>query len=139
MLYSAVLYAEDDFRTPSFFSLMTVGINIGLNTLFVFGLHLGPISTALATSMGAWCNYLALRHVVGKKGWKMGYSTQAFTSLLFGALLASFVTVSIEPLLRQIVSNKGLLFVIPGCSFIGVLALYAAIFKNRDLKELARL
>lgn len=139
MLYSAVLYAEDDFRTPSFFALMTVGINIGLNTLFVFGLHLGPISTALATSMGAWCNYLALRHVVQKKGWKMEYSVQAFLSLLFAALLASFITVGLEPALRQIVSNKGLLFVIPGCSFVGILVLYAAIFKNRDLKELARL
>ena len=67
ILYSAVLYGEGDFHRPMVLSLMTVGLNLGLNSLFVFGLRLGPISTALATSISAWANYLALRHLLFEK------------------------------------------------------------------------
>lgn len=138
MLYSAVLYAEGNFRIPTLFSLMTVGVNLGLNTLFVFGLGLGPISTALATSLGAWCNYFALRQVLLRKGWQMGYSFRSLSHLLGAALVASFITFSVEPVLRQVLSSKLLLFIIPGCLFVGVLALYALVFNHRDLKALAK-
>ena len=130
MLHSAVLYAKGNFRTPTLFSIITVGLNIGLNSLFVFGLGFGPVSTALATSIGAWCNYLMLRRVLLGKGWHMGYSFRSFAHLLSATLLASLAVFFLEPALRQSFSSKLLLFVIPGCLFVGILAVYALLIKS---------
>ncbi len=127
MYYSAVLYAEGDFKTPALLSAATVGINIGLNSLFVFALGLGPISTALATSMGAWCNFIALRAVLKKKGWLIGYQLKEFTLLLGGVLMASALAFKVGALFF----DKLLSFVIPGSVFVGFLGLFAYIFRRR--------
>ncbi len=126
MYYSAVLYAEGNFKTSALFSVMTVGINVGLNSLFVFGLGLGPISTALATSVSAWCNFVGLRVVLKKKGWFIGYRWKEFSLLIGGVLMASALTTKVGTLF----SDKILSFVIPGGVFVGFLGLYALIFKK---------
>jgi len=127
MYYSAVLYAKGNFRTSALLSVMTVGINVGLNSLFVFGLGLGPISTALATSIGAWCNFIALRAVLKKKGWIIGYQLKEFTLLLGGVLMASALTFKVEALF----SDKLLSFVVPGSVFVGFLGLFVFAFRKR--------
>lgn len=126
MYYSAVLYAEGNFKTSPLFSLMTMGINIALNSIFVFGLGMGPISTALATSMGAWCNFMALRAVLKQKGWLIGYRWKEFALLLGGTLIASSLAMKVKPYF----TDKIFRFVIPGLVFVGVLGLYALLFRR---------
>ena len=69
MLYGAAFYAQGNFKTPTLISFACVGISLALNALFIFGLRLGPVSTALATSIGAWANLLFLQ--VALKGWRI--------------------------------------------------------------------
>lgn len=138
MLQSAVLYATGVFHIPMLFSFVTVGANIGLNILFVFVFHLGVASTALATSIGAWCNSLLLYRALLKQGWHMGYSFQSFAHLLLATALASITVFFIEGPLKQLFLSKVFLFIIPGCLFIGILALYAGLFKKRGVKELVQ-
>lgn len=126
MYYSAVLFAEGNFKTSAYFSLMTMGINVGLNSLFVFGLGMGPISTALATSIGAWCNFVALRAVLKQKGWLIGYRWKEFALLLGGTLMASSLAMKVEPFFL----DKILRFVVPGSVFVGVLGFYALLFRK---------
>ncbi|MCP5506394.1 MAG: murein biosynthesis integral membrane protein MurJ [Chlamydiales bacterium] len=127
MYYSAVLYAEGNFKTSALFSLMTMGINVALNSLFVFGLGMGPISTALATSMGAWCNFVALRAVLKQKGWLIGYRWKECALLLGGTLIASSLAMKVEPYFI----DKAFRFVVPGSVFVGVLGVYALLFRRR--------
>lgn len=126
MYYSAVFYAKGNFKTPAFFSMVTVGINIVLNSVFVFGLSLGPISTALATSIGAWCNFIALRTILKKKGWVIGYRSKEFSLLLGGVLMAGALTYKVGLLF----SDKIYSFVIPGLTFAFFLGFYGLIFKK---------
>ena len=139
MLYSAVLYAEDNFKLPTYLSLVTVLINIGLNILFVFVLGLGPVSTAIATSIGAWFNFFGLFKILAKRGWTTGYSFHLCLKLFGGGFTVSLLTLIINVPLRSILTNKLLLFIIPAFIFLGLIALYAVLFNNKDLKELARL
>ncbi|MEM8727582.1 MAG: lipid II flippase MurJ [Chlamydiota bacterium] len=128
MYYSAVLYAKGNFKTPALFSAMTVGMNIVLNTLFVFGLGLGVISTALTTTVGAWCNFIALQSTLKKIGWTIGYRLKEFAFLVGGVFLASALTYEVG----RLFSDKIWSFVIPGLTFAFVLGLYGFAF-NKSL------
>jgi len=139
MLYSVVSYAEGDFRRPTIFSFFTMGINLVLNSLFVFGLGLGAVSIAWATSIGGWCNYCMLRYLLLKRGWSMGQSLSSLTSLLSTALLASLAIWFLEGFLRQIVSNRLCLFVVPGILFSLIFVFYAFCIKDwSELKAIVR-
>ena len=50
MMLAAYLYAQKDYRTPSIAAALSVLVNLSCNALFVFGLGLGPISVAIATT-----------------------------------------------------------------------------------------
>lgn len=56
MVLAPGFYALKDYRTPSLFATVGVGMNIGLNAIMVYGLGWGPASVALATSLAAWVN-----------------------------------------------------------------------------------
>lgn len=56
LLLAPAFYAKNDFWTPTKGSLLAVGTNTFLNILFIFGLNLGPLSIALATSASALLN-----------------------------------------------------------------------------------
>ncbi|MCB1082079.1 MAG: murein biosynthesis integral membrane protein MurJ, partial [Chlamydiia bacterium] len=120
MIDSAVFYAEGDFKTPAYFSLMTVGINGALNSLFVFGLGLGPVSIALATSASAWCNFIGLRWLSKKKGWRGGFAWKEWVYLLGGAALAATVALRIQPYF----ADKLLHFTVPGIAFVGTIGAF---------------
>ncbi len=122
MYFAAILYAKGNFRTASIFSVITVGINLGLNSLFVFGIGLGPISIALATSIGAWCNFIGLHRAV--KGWNMGIKGKELMRILFGSGGASMAAL----LIQGQFSHKVLAFAAPGTVFVGV---YALLFWKR--------
>lgn len=60
LLLAARFYVERRYRMPTLASLVSVGANIGLNAFFVFGLNLGVVSIAIATSLSAFLNAMLL-------------------------------------------------------------------------------
>ncbi|MCB1110416.1 MAG: murein biosynthesis integral membrane protein MurJ [Chlamydiia bacterium] len=117
MYYAAVFYAQGNFRTATLFSLLTVGVNLGLNSLFIFAWGWGPISTALATSIGAWCNFLGLRSRL--KGWKMGMTFRELGGVVLGSGIASGAAFTLQGHL----GHKILEFGVPGAVFVAVILL----------------
>jgi putative peptidoglycan lipid II flippase len=89
LLLAPVFYAKKDFKTPMKASLISVAVNIGMNSLFVFGLGLGSFSIALATSISAFCNFIFLfRKVCGV--WNPAFIKTIGVSLLAGAITVIF-------------------------------------------------
>lgn len=89
ILYSSLFYSNHDFKTPTLFSVISVGTNLILNALFVFIFNLGPISIAIATSISAWVNYLLLQRASKKMSFTGGYSFSKICSL-FSIGIGSF-------------------------------------------------
>lgn len=152
LLFSALYYAEDDFRTPTFISVFVVVVNLILNYVFVFVLNFGVISTALSTSLSAWLNFCILFILVTRKGWQMQYSFGRVINMLFGSVvgaLCALLTAHFvfdmgildgffgnEPhlpkdLFAQLI-NFSALFV----SFCAGLFMASVLFKNEDILEL---
>jgi len=57
---SPAFYAVDRKWTPMVMSFIAIGLNFGLNYFFIFHLHLAQRGLALATSISATVNFLAL-------------------------------------------------------------------------------
>lgn len=60
LLLANGFYAKKNYKMPMISSVLSVIINIVLNSLFVFVLRLNTASIALATSISAFCNCLCL-------------------------------------------------------------------------------
>lgn len=131
---SAVFYAEGNFRTSTIYSIIAVGVNIGLNTFFTLILSLGPVSTALATSLSAWGNYFVLRRALAKRGWRAQIPFKAALKILFSAALSAYLSI----LVKELLPFKGLSFLLQGVIFVIALFVSAFILKSRDLKSLFR-
>jgi putative peptidoglycan lipid II flippase len=67
LLLAPAFYADREFRTPMVASVVSVLCNVGLTSLFVFGLGWGAFSIAIATSLCAWLNYFMLSFSLSKK------------------------------------------------------------------------
>jgi putative peptidoglycan lipid II flippase len=61
LITASAFFAMKDYKTPAAASLLAVICNSAMNALFIFGLHWGPESVAVATSLASWVNYLFLR------------------------------------------------------------------------------
>jgi putative peptidoglycan lipid II flippase len=63
LLLAPAFYAKKDFKTPLYGSLLSVGVNLILNAVMIFGLGWGSTSVAISTSIAAFvnCFYLALK------------------------------------------------------------------------------
>lgn len=150
MLFSAIYYAEGNFRTPVLVSILSVIINLILNSFFVFVLKLGAISTAIGTSFSAWVNCLVLSYLVDKMGWKIPFSP----TRLFGIVFASFFAASLTTLSDNLIFNINTLLFISSQNYdldfftktacfltevtvfiLGFLT-YAFLFKNKDILDL---
>lgn len=62
---SPAFYAIDRKWTPMFVSFGAIGLNLGLNILFIFQLGLGHKGLALATAISAAANFLCLYVLMG--------------------------------------------------------------------------
>lgn len=60
LIVAPAFYAKKNYLTPSLGSLYSVILNVILNALMIFGLGLGPVSVAYATSISAWFNLIFL-------------------------------------------------------------------------------
>ena len=152
ILLSSLFYAENDFRRPTFISLVSVGVNLFLNAFFVFVLHWGAISIAIATSASAWVNCLILYSYAKKGEWKLQLPFARILKLCLAALFATLCTAGVEFLMaHQTIlplfvegfatftrssSLQLLHFSLLFLTFSGGLALFVLLFKNEDLLEL---
>ncbi len=154
ILFSALFYAQRNFRLPTLASIISVFLNIGLNGLFVFGFRWGAASIALATSFSALFNFWFLQRRAKRDGWKSEF---AFTRVLQIGLAAGFGCLSVflgnlfffNQNLLNLVLGKTVVFshsfslqLFEFCSlslfFIGGLLLYTVLFKNQDLREFSQ-
>jgi putative peptidoglycan lipid II flippase len=60
LILAAASYAEKNYRTPTIASLLSVGANMLLNALFVFGFGWGAVSIAIGTSVSSLLNAAVL-------------------------------------------------------------------------------
>lgn len=67
LLLAPAFYAQKDYKTPLYASLISVGVNLVLNGCFVLGLKFGAASVALATSVATYVNYRFLSSRLSKK------------------------------------------------------------------------
>lgn len=90
LLLAPAFYAMEEYRIPTLGTIISVGTNLLLTSLLVFGLKWGAFSIAVATSVCAWVNYFYLSHYLSKK---IGES--AFTKpLLFSFLKTAFCSIA---------------------------------------------
>ena len=61
ILLAPAFYARKDFKTPTIIALIAIGINLSLNTFFVFILGYGAYSVALSTAFAAVANGALLK------------------------------------------------------------------------------
>lgn len=60
LIQAPAFYARGDYRTPAFVAIVAMLVNVGLNAVFIFGLHWGAASVAIATSISAFVNSFLL-------------------------------------------------------------------------------
>jgi len=87
ILLAPAFYAQKNFRLPMQAALLSVGLNVFLNALLVFGFHLGAMSVAISTSLTAWFNFFFLsRALHQKKLFNSGIFKGVFCSLIAGGV-----------------------------------------------------
>jgi putative peptidoglycan lipid II flippase len=67
LLLAPAFYARKDYRTPLVGSLISIGVNLVLNALFVFGMEWGPAAIAGATTVATAANAAALLYGLKKR------------------------------------------------------------------------
>jgi len=85
LLLAPIFYARKDYKTPMICSLLSIGVNLGLNCVFVYGLHLGPASLAYSTSIAAAVNVCILVPYID-----IGFSNLLRRSILTTSLCTLF-------------------------------------------------
>lgn len=97
LLLAPAFYAQKNFRVPMQAAVISMGINIALNALFVFGFQLGAVSIALSTSFSAWFNCWFLQRALKQQKW---LNADAYKGALC-ALIAGGVTLLLGHFLVQ--------------------------------------
>jgi putative peptidoglycan lipid II flippase len=69
LLLAPAFYAQKNFRIPTQAAVLSMGVNIALNALFVFVFELGAVSIALSTSFSAWFNCWFLQRALKQDKW----------------------------------------------------------------------
>ncbi len=139
---SSLFYAYGDYKTPTFASFISVGINIILNALFVFCFHFEAVSIALATALSSWVNYLFLKkRFLQNRDLTVDYSFAPLfikvTLLSSVACISCFVLDSLlfSSLSRSLIQQL-LRFSINGSIFVTVFILSALYFGKEILLEI---
>lgn len=67
LLVAAVFYAQKNFHIPMFSSILSMGLNLILNTILVVFVKWGATSVAITTSVSAWVNLFYLIYALPKE------------------------------------------------------------------------
>lgn len=155
LLLAPAFYAEKDYRTPLYASLLSVALNTALNGFLVFGLEWGASSIALATAVSAAfnCQYLASK-LTKKIGPIFDRGTLwSFAKTSAAALIAGGVTLALgsfllgDPSIKIFLHEPSLFFprelfdqvlhfAILGGAFVLIFFSYAWMFKIQEVLEL---
>jgi putative peptidoglycan lipid II flippase len=157
LIFAAAFYAQKNYRIPSLLSLLTVGLNVALNSLFVFVFGMGALSIAVATTLTACLNCFLLGAFLRKKGELNldGLATTLFKVVLCAAFAAcaaillghalfqdntwstwtTFLGGELAPFTRSL-SSQLLIFATLSISFTVVLLLTAYFFRVHELLDL---
>lgn len=145
LLLAPAFYACKDFKTPLKASLLSVILNLVLNALFIYVLHWGTASVAVATSIAAFLNagylFYALKQ---QEGTLLSRATLiSFGKVIFCATLSGFFTWMISSFLSLTPSHdllsQILNFSLHGGMFTLFFFSYAWMFKADDVLSLLKL
>ncbi|MCH9631347.1 MAG: putative lipid II flippase MurJ [Chlamydiia bacterium] len=144
LIFASSFYASHDFKTPMKASLLSVLINAFANAFLVFGLHMGAVSVALATSLTSIFNffylYVAFRRRWGKDVFEVGSYVKSFACgfVASGVTYLYFLCIGKKSLffLCQALSVRGefmmnLVYLFSGC----IVFLLSFIFMEKVFKE----
>ncbi len=95
LLLAPAFYAQKDFKTPLYASLISVGVNILLNALLIFALDGGSASIAIATSLATFVNFFFLWFKLSKKT-DIKLPLTSFSKVGLCAILATLFTGAIR-------------------------------------------
>lgn len=68
LILAPASYAKENYKVPMLASILALTLNTILNSLFIFGLGLGAVSVAIATSISAWINFFFLSGYLYRDG-----------------------------------------------------------------------
>lgn len=109
---TGALRGELDLRTPLLVAVVANLVNIALNLLLVYGLHLGIAGSALGTTLAQWCAALWLSAIVVLRARRAGAVTRPHPRAVLsaardgGPLFARTVTLRIALLLPTILAAR---------------------------------
>jgi putative peptidoglycan lipid II flippase len=97
LILAPAFYAMKDYKTPLYAALLSVAVNLLLNTLLIFVWKQGSASVAIATSLAAYANAYFLSSQLSKKiGPLFNTSTlSSFKKMTFCGLLATAFTAGV--------------------------------------------
>lgn len=98
LILAAAFYAMKEYKIPTLLSLLSVILNVVLNAWFVYGLGLGSISIAYATSLAAFFNAIFLFLFLKKR---LGTFSQGLLSSTMRIGLASLCAVLLTLILSS--------------------------------------
>ncbi len=119
LLFAPAFYADREFKRPMLGSILSVALNIGLTSLFVFVFSWGAFSIAIATSLSAWFNYFYLSYYLSKKLGAPLFNTAVLSSFFKTgavALIAATATLLVgkffvdDPTLKILFGEENVVF-----------------------------
>lgn len=140
LLMASAFYSRKDYWTPTRASLLAIGVNLGLNTLLIFGFGWGAQSVAISTSIAAYFNLWFLHREfrgIFSRSLLCALGKVCFCSCIAG-LAAFMVGYGLgEPFPRDL-QQQVLHFVVPSSAFCLVLMATAWLTDTQDLLQLIR-
>jgi len=125
LILASVHFAFGNFKKTAIASVITLGANVILNSLFVFGFGMGAESVAFATALAAACNATIL---ISSLPFKL--PPLAPLMKVIAASGCAFVATKLVPIAA---SNSMIFLVETGLVYSGCLALFGLIFQAQDL------
>ncbi len=156
LILASGFYAKKRYFVPAISSVISVIVNIGLNSLFIFVFNMKSISIAMATSIAAYVNCFILYKFLKRENRDLFDSkiVNAFIQITICALIAMIITVMIgiklqDPSINLLLNRGEFLFSRSFLSqitfFVGYFVLYfgvliavAYISKTKEITDLLK-
>jgi putative peptidoglycan lipid II flippase len=151
LLLASAFYAKKEYKIPTLCSLLSIAANIALNACFVYLLHMGSVSIALATALASFLNVALLTHFLSQKRRGYGKGLPKITlECVFVGLLSALAAIAVSGVLVQDNTSRLLLFktllpfprvltaqllqcFVAGGVFLGTLMVLASLFRIEEL------